>query len=398
MLLNDWLRWVLHAVSSARLRSLLTALGISIGIASVTLLTSIGEGLRVYLMDSFSQFGTRIIAITPGKTTTHGLAGLLTTIRPLSLEDAKYLGELPHVDAIVPVVQGTAKIEAGRYSRDTDVYGVGPDMDRAWKFKVALGRFLPADPLENSRYFAVIGSKVRDELFRNSSPLGAHVRIGGSRFRIVGVMESKGQLLGFDLDDAIYIPADLAMQMFNRESLMEVDVVFRETATSAEMRERIRALLVQRHGDEDFTLFTQEDMLATLDKILSMLKLAIGGLGGVALVVGGVGVLTIMSTALKERTGEIGLLRAVGCTRLQILWLFLGEAVVLAALGGALGLAIVTILVISMNTFLPGLPVALQPVYMLGAMVLSCGVGLAAGISPALRAAALDPIEALRAE
>lgn len=398
MLLNDWLRWVLHAVSSARLRSLLTALGISIGIASVTLLTSIGEGLRVYLMDSFSQFGTRIIAITPGKTTTHGLAGLLTTIRPLSLEDARYLGQLPHVDAIVPVVQGTAKIEAGRYSRDTDVYGVGPDMDRAWKFKVALGRFLPADPLENSRYFAVIGSKVRDELFRNSNPLGAYVRIGGSRFRIVGVMESKGQLLGFDLDDAIYIPADLAMQMFNRESLMEVDVVFRETATSAEMRERIRQLLVQRHGDEDFTLFTQEDMLATLDKILSMLKLAIGGLGGVALVVGGVGVLTIMSTALKERTGEIGLLRAVGCTRPQILWMFLGEAVVLAALGGALGLAIVTILVISMNTFLPGLPVALQPVYMLGALVLSCGVGLAAGISPALRAAGLDPIEALRAE
>jgi putative ABC transport system permease protein len=398
VLLNDWLRWVFHAVTTARLRSLLTALGISIGIASVTLLTSIGEGLRVYLMDSFSQFGTRIISITPGKTTTHGMAGLLTTIRPLSLEDASHLAQLPHVDAIVPVVQGTAKIEAGRYSRDTDVYGVGPDMDRAWKFRVALGRFLPADPLENSRYFAVIGSKVKDELFGNASPLGAHVRIGGSRFRIVGVMESKGQLLGFDLDDAIYIPADLAMQMFNKESLMEVDVVFRETATSAEMRERIRQLLVQRHGDEDFTLFTQEDMLATLDKILSMLKLAIGGLGGVALVVGGVGVLTIMSTALKERTGEIGLLCAVGCTRLQILWLFLGEAVLLAALGGALGLAIVTILVISMNTFLPGLPVALQPVYMLGALVLSCGVGLAAGISPAMRAARLDPIEALRAE
>lgn len=398
MLLSDWLRWVLHAVTTARLRSLLTALGISIGIASVTLLTSIGEGLRVYLMESFSQFGTRIIAVTPGKTTTHGMAGLLTTIRPLSLQDAVYLSQLPHVDAVVPVVQGTAKIEAGRYNRDTDVYGVGPDMDRAWKFGVALGRFLPADDLENSRYFVAIGSKVKAELFRDSNPLGAYVRIGGSRFRVVGVMESKGQLLGFDLDDAIYIPADLAMQMFNKESLMEVDVVFRETATSAEMRDRIRQLLVQRHGDEDFTLFTQEDMLATLDKILSMLKLAIGGLGGVALVVGGVGVLTIMSTALKERTEEIGLLRAVGCTRQQVLWMFLGEAVFLAALGGFLGLAIVAILVVTMNTFLPGLPVALEPFYMLGSLVLSCGVGLAAGISPAMRAARLDPIEALRSE
>ena len=270
MLLSDWLRWVYHAVTTAPLRSLLTALGISVGIASVTLLTSIGEGIRSYMMDSFSQFGTRIIAITPGRAETHGLAGLMTTIRPLSLDDARALGGLPHVDAVVPLVQGTAKIEAGRYSRDTDVYGVGPDMDRAWKFRVALGRFLPGQDLENSRYFAVIGSRVREELFRSRSPLGAHVRIGGSRFRVVGVMESKGQMLGFDLDDAIYIPCDIAMQMFNKESLMEVDVVFRESTTSADMRALIKQLLIRRHGDEDFTLFSQEDMLATLDKILTM--------------------------------------------------------------------------------------------------------------------------------
>jgi putative ABC transport system permease protein len=398
MFLSDWLRWVFHAVTTARLRSFLTALGISVGIAAVTLLTSIGEGIRVYLMDSFSQFGTRIIAVTPGKTTTHGLAGLLTTIRPLSLDDARYLGDLPHVDAVVPLVQGTAKIEAGRYSRDTDVYGVGPDMDRAWKFKVALGRFLPADDLENSRYFAVLGARVKEELFRNSNPLGTYVRIGGSRFRVIGVMEGKGQLLGFDLDDAIYIPADLAMQMFNKESLMEVDVVFRQSTTSAEMRDRVKQALMRRHGDEDFTLFTQEDMLATLDKILSMLKMAIGALGGVALVVGGVGVLTIMTTALKERTEEIGLLRAVGSTRQQILWMFLGEAVFLAALGGLLGLTIVAVLVITLNTFVPALPIALQPFYMLMSLVLSCGIGLVAGISPAMHAAGLDPIEALRSE
>ena len=398
MLLSDWLRWVYHAVTTAPLRSLLTALGISVGIASVTLLTSIGEGIRSYMMDSFSQFGTRIIAITPGRAETHGLAGLMTTIRPLSLDDARALGGLPHVDAVVPLVQGTAKIEAGRYSRDTDVYGVGPDMDRAWKFRVALGRFLPGQDLENSRYFAVIGSRVREELFRSRSPLGAHVRIGGSRFRVVGVMESKGQMLGFDLDDAIYIPCDIAMQMFNKESLMEVDVVFRESTTSADMRALIKQLLIRRHGDEDFTLFSQEDMLATLDKILTMMKLAIGGLGSVALVVGGVGVLTIMSTALKERTEEIGLLRAVGCTRRQVLWLFLGEAVFLSTLGGTLGLSAVAILVITLNTLAPGLPITLQPFYMLISLALSCGVGLAAGISPALHAASLNPIDALRSE
>lgn len=394
----DAVRWILRALGSSRVRSLLTASGIAIGICAVTLLTAIGEGIRLYLLDSFSQFGTRIVAVTPGRAETVGVSGMLATVRPLSLEDAQALRALPHTEAVVPVVQGTSKIEAGRYQRDSDVYGVGPDMAEAWRFPVAQGRFLPDDGLHGSRYFAVLGAKVKTELFQAGNALGEFVRIGGSRFQVIGVMAPKGQLLGFDLDDAIYVPVDIGLAMFNREGLMEIDVVFRASTTSARVSERIRELLVQRHGDEDFTLFTQEDMLASLNKILNMLKFAIGAIGSVALVVGAVGVLTIMNTALGERIEEIGLLRALGATRRQVLLLFLGEAVLLAAGGGLIGLLGVLVLLLIAAAAMPGLPVAVEPLYLVLSLALSCGIGLVAGIAPALNAAKLDPIEALHAE
>ena len=391
-------RWISRSLMASPLRSFLTALGIAIGIAAVTLLTSVGEGIQQYLLESFSQFGTRIISVAPGRNTTQGAAGLLATIRPLSLDDARALRAMPHVEAVVPVVSGTGRIEAGRFTRDTDVHGVGPEMSLAWRFPVARGRFLPGPGLKNSRYFAVLGARVSDELFPARNPLGEWVRVGGSRFQVIGVMQRKGQLLGFDLDDAVYIPADIALALYNRPGLMQVDVVFRASTGARQTAERIRKLLLERHGDEDITLFTQEDMLASLDRILGMLKFAVAAIGGVALAVGAVGVLTIMSSALSERTAEIGLLRALGATQRQVLALFLGEAVLLALAGGALGLGGVIVLGAVLAVALPDLPMVLEPVYALASLALSCGIGLAAGIVPALDAAKLDPIDALRGE
>ena len=379
-------------------RSTLTATGIAIGICAVILLTSIGEGIRVYLLDSFSQFGTRIIAITPGKTDTAGIpSGLVSTVRPLSLEDAYAMQRLPHVDAVVPVVQGTGRIEAGEYARDTDIYGVGSEMAHAWRFELSAGSFLPPDD-EGARYHAVLGHKVKQELYGYQNAVGSFVRIGGARFRVIGVMAPKGQLLGFDLDDAVYIPAPLGLSLFNRTGLMEIDVIYKESSTASEMADRIHTALIARHGDEDFTLFTQEDMLKSLDKILAMLKLAIGALGGVALLVGGVGVLTIMTMALSERTQEIGLLRALGSTSQQVLWLFLGEAVLLSLVGGVFGLAGVFLIAAVMGFAAPTLPIHVQPEYVLLALAISCGVGIIAGIVPAISAAKKNPVDALRSE
>jgi putative ABC transport system permease protein len=244
----------------------------------------------------------------------------------------------------------------------------------------------------------VLGSKVRDELFGIENPLGQRIRIGGERFRIIGIMESKGQMLGFDLDDAVYVPAARALAMFDRESLMEIDLLYAPGTNADEIVKKVKQLLIARHGSEDFTITTQEQMLDVLGSVLNILTLAVGTLGGISLLVGGVGILTIMIIAVSERTAEIGLLRAIGAGRRQILTLFLGEAVVLASIGGFAGLVIGTGGAWLLGAAVPALPTHTRWSYVLLAEMLAAFIGLLAGILPAYRAANLDPIEALRAE
>ncbi|MFZ1984692.1 MAG: ABC transporter permease, partial [Desulfatitalea sp.] len=341
MFLRDTITLSLHAVVSHRLRSFLTALGIAVGIAAVVLLTSLGEGIHRYVLAEFTQFGTNLIGITPGKTNTTGFSGgVISNVRPLSLADSIALAQMPRVIATVPVVQGNASVEFEQRSRRTYIFGVGAAAPQVWQIRVALGRFLPDDDPRVARAFAILGSKVKQELFGTQNPLGQRLRIGSEQYRIMGVMESKGQMLGFDLDDAVYIPAARAMSLFNRNSLMEIDLLYAAGSRSEDVAQRVKSLLVARHGDEDFTVVTQDQMLEVLGSVLNILTMAVGALGGISLVVGGVGILTIMTIAVHERTAEIGLLRAVGADRAQILALFIGEAIVLSSLGGLAGLVI----------------------------------------------------------
>lgn len=399
MLSADFIKLSAGALASQRLRSFLTALGIAVGITAVILLTSIGEGVQRFMLAEFTQFGTNLIAVVPGKTSTTGMSGaVISNVRPLTINDAIAMRNLPQVIATVPVVQGNAQAEAGRRQRRTVVNGVGTDAPAVWQFKVASGRFLPDDDPRAARSFAVLGSKLRRELFGEKNPLGQPVRVGGSRFRIIGVMEPKGQVLGFDLDDAIYIPAAKAMELFNRESLMEIDALYAAAATGPEVVKKIRKLLISRHGDEDFTIITQEQMLDVLSSVLDILTAGVGALGGISLLVGGVGILTIMTIAVKDRTGEIGLLRALGATKRQILLLFLGEAVVLAVVGGLAGLLLGWLCSWLLGVLVPALPTHTSWFYAFMAETLAMAIGLVAGVLPASRAASLDPVEALRAE
>jgi putative ABC transport system permease protein len=386
MLWRDVFNLVWRSVVSSPLRSVLTALGIAVGIAAVALLTSIGEGVRSYVMTNFSQFGTRIIAINPGKTVTGGMGGMLQTDRPLTLDDAAALTRLPHVEHVVPVVQGAGTVKAGERSRRSDIIGANYAINDAWQFKLAMGSSLPRDESGRSRNFAVLGFKLKQELFGNRNPLGQFIRVGGIRFRVVGVLEEKGQMLGFDLDDIVFIPVDKAMSLFNRDGLMEIDVVFATSTTSAAMAEAVRKELILRHGNEDFTVITQDEMLKTLDKILTVLTAAVGALGA------------IMTTTVRERTAEIGLLTALGTTQRQILLLFLWEAIALAMAGGLAGIAVMGSLILLTQWLAPDLPLTLSPFYLGISLLLSVLIGLLAGLAPARAAARMNPIDALRAE
>jgi putative ABC transport system permease protein len=396
---RDFLALTTSSFLSARMRSFLTGLGIAIGIAAVILLTSIGEGLHRFVLAEFSEFGTNIITIQPGKTMTQGTSiGVIGSVRQLTLDDADILRHLPYVENVNPGLMGNADLRAHGKTRRTTVFGEGRNFSVAFTMKVQSGTFWNDEDNEQARALVVLGAKVNQELFDGRNPLGEYLRIGGQRYRVIGVMEPKGQILGMDMDDAVFIPAARAMELFNRPGLMEINVSYRADVDAKIVSRILTERLKERHGREDFTLISQEEALEVLSSVLDVITFAVGALGGISLLVGAVGILTIMTMAVSERTAEIGLLRALGARERQVLMLFLGEAIMLSALGGILGLAIGTGIAHGLHLLIHDLPVHTPWLYAALAELSAVSIGLVAGVAPAVRAARLDPVEALHAE
>jgi putative ABC transport system permease protein len=398
--MRDLLSLALGAITGHRLRSALSMVGVAIGVAAVILLTSIGEGTRRYLLAQFTQFGTNILAIHPGKSKTVGIPGVLGgTTHKLTIDDAEALTRLPGIVDVVPVALGQGRVEARGRGRSVVVYGVTPNVPRAWRFAVRQGAFWAAGDPRRSGPTAVLGPKLKREIFGEENALGQFVRIAGSRFRVIGIMSSKGQFLGFDIDDAAYVPVASAVKLFNLPELVEIDLVYAHAGLSVRVVEEVRDLMTRRHGgNEDFTLTTQEAMLSVFNNVMNVITLSVGAIAGISLLVGAVGILTMMWIAVGERTGEIGLLRAVGASRAQVQILFLAEAAALATLGGVLGIAAGLGLAALLRAVVPGLPVHTPLFFVALAVAVSVLTGLLSGVLPARRAARLDPIEALRAE
>ena len=400
MIAADAARFAWRSIAAQRMRSFLTLAGIAVGIAAVILLTSIGEGIHRFVLAEFSQFGTNVIGIAPGRSSARGGApsGLPTSVRPLTLEDAQALQHVPGVVGVVPTAWGNAEAQARGRVRRTTIYGVSTDALPLFGMRVAVGQFLPGEGTDDARAFAVVGAKLKQELFGSDNALGERLRVGGQSFRIVGVLAPKGQFLGIDLDDTAFIPAARALELFNRDGLTEINLSYAEGASAKAVAAAAEAVLKARHGRADFTVTTQEEMLSTLSNILDILTMAVAALGSISLLVGAVGIVTIMTIAVAERTHEIGLLLALGSRRGTVLRLFLGEAVVLAVLGSLLGVAVGFGLAQAIRLAIPALPVSTPLLYVLLAVGSSALIGLVAGVLPARRAARLDPVEALRSE
>jgi putative ABC transport system permease protein len=397
---GDLVRLAFGALRAHRLRSFLSMLGIAIGVAAVILLTSIGEGTRVYVLSQFTQFGTNIIAVNPGKSKTLGIPGVLGgTTHKLTIDDAEALTRIPGVETVVPFAMGQARVEAGERGRSVPVFGATPDIPILYRFGARQGGFWPRGDPRRGGPWAVLGPKLARELFGDVSPLGQFVRVAGGRFRVVGVMQTKGEMMGFDIDDVVYVPVASAMRLFNLDDLLEIDLIYSNAHDTARVESAVKRVLTERHDkNDDFTVTTQAAMLEVFGNVMDVVTMAVGAIAGISLLVGATGILTMMWIAVGERTGEIGLVRALGASREQVQALFLVEAAGLAGLGGVAGVAIGIGLGVVLRLAVPGLPVETPMRFVLAGLATSVITGLVSGVLPARRAARLDPIEALRAE
>lgn len=398
MTITDLLTFTWRALSRHVLRSGLSLLGVAVGVSAVVLLTALGEGARRYVEDQFASIGSNLLIVVPGKVETTGaVPGMGGAPHDLTLDDAEAIGQrVAAARRVTPVASGTETVSHGARSREVALLGVTESFLEVRQLAMARGRFLPEGDVRRGRPVAVLGQTVADELFPTESPLGEVVRIGAWRFRVIGVLEPRGTQLGVNVDELVLVPVATAMRMLDRTSLFRVVVQVSPGSDLDAVADRVVELLTERHGEEDVTVLTQDSVVGAVSGILDALTLAVAAIAAISLAVAGIGILNVMLVSVAERTGEVGLLKALGAGRRQILAVFLVEAVILSSAGGAVGLAAGYGAARLLARLFPALP-ASPPVWAVAsALALAVIVGGVFGLLPARRAAELDPVEALR--
>jgi putative ABC transport system permease protein len=375
----------------------MSLLGVAIGVAAVVTLTALGEGARRYVVGQFASVGTNLVIVVPGRTeTTGGMPGIGGVPNDLTLDDARaVLRAVPEIDKAAPLVLGTETVAFRERRRQIAVFGSTHEALEVRRLAVASGRFLPVLDWDRGSPVAVLGHTTARELFLGQDPVGQVVRVGDWRMRVIGVLASRGQQLGLDMDDVVVVPVATAMKMLDRRSLFRLVLQVDTHADLDRAKERVVRLIAERHGEEDVTAITQDAVVGALSSILGALTLALAGIASISLAVAGVGIMNVMLVSVSERTREIGLLKALGAGRRQILAAFLAEAVLISSVGGVLGLAVGWLAVRALVALYPALPATPPPWAVAAAFSLSVVVGGIFGVLPARRATRLDPVAAL---
>ena len=395
----DLIRFARDAATGNPLRTALLILAMAIGVAAVVVLTALGDGARRYVVDQFSSLGTNLVIVLPGRSQTGGFNpgnAITNTPRDLTIEDAQALARASTVHRVVPLAVGTSEVSYGGKPREVMVAGSTAHFLEVRRLTLAQGRFLAEGDWQRGASEAVIGAKVREELFGAQGALGQLIRVGDRRFRVVGVMASTGQGLGMNTDELVIVPVAQAQAMFNSNTLFRilVEASSREAIESA--KTQVGEIIKLRHeGEEDVTVITQDAVLATFDKLLGTLTLAVAGIAAISLAVAGILVMNVMLVSVTQRTAEIGLLKALGATGATIRNAFLAEAAMLSLTGAVLGYLLGQAGAALIRQLYPVFP-AYPPAWaVVAGLATALVTGILFGVLPARQAARLDPVQAL---
>jgi putative ABC transport system permease protein len=409
MRFGDAFRSALDALRSHALRSILTMLGIVIGVAAVIAMVSVGGGAREQVNEQIKSLGANLIMVVPGNVTTQGVRMGAGQSSALTDEDAKaIMAEIPSIQAAAPLVRGGVQIVAGGANWSTTAMGVDLDFFEAREWPIAAGRGFSPDEAGRGGQVAILGQTVARQLYGDENPLGQQIRVRNVPFDIVGVTDRKGQtMFGQDQDDVIFVPLNTARQRLlgiNRargRAVHQIIVKVREGESLTGAENDMRSLLRQRHrlredAEDDFQIRNLAEISATREQSARTFALLLAAVAGVSLIVGGIGIMNIMLVSVTERTREIGVRMAVGARPGDIMGQFLIEATTLAVIGGAVGVGL-GLMAAQAVANAAKWPMLIQPSVIVAAVIFSGLVGVASGLYPAIRASRLDPVEALRA-
>ncbi|MBK6322261.1 MAG: ABC transporter permease [Burkholderiales bacterium] len=396
---TDLIRFARDAATGNPLRAGLLVLAMSIGVASVVILTALGDGARRYIMNEFSSLGSNLVIVLPGRSQTGGFSpgnAITNTTRDLTIDDAQALERASAVARVAPLAVGTSEISAEGKLREVLVAGTTSQYVELRKMAMAQGRFLAPGDWRRGNSEAVIGAKVRDELFGANPALGQLVRIGDRRVRIVGVLAAAGQGLSMNTDELVFVPVSLAQSMFNSNTLFRIMIEAHSREAIDAAKAQITEIIKLRHeGELDVTVITQDAVLATFDRLLSALTLGVAGIAAISLAVAGILVMNVMLVSVTQRTAEIGLLKALGATGSGIRAVFLTEAVLLSFTGAVVGYVLGLLGAAIIRQLYPTFPAYPPDWAVLAGLGTALVTGILFGVMPARRAAQMDPVQAL---